>query len=156
MKKIISILAILSFTTGFSQKKTVKLKMNQFIPYCGGARPTPEMEAKLKNATPYANKKLIYISDKNKIDTVVTNAKGILNIKLAYGTYKFFEPWKYYQQIPYGEKERNIKMDCLVLEWAKSDMQITVGKKIVYDEYKLLYPICPYRFPCLINKHLPQ
>ena len=156
MKKIILILAILSFTTGFSQTKKIKLKMVQFMPYCGGMRPTPEMEAKLKIATPYANKTLIYISDKNKIDSIVTDSKGVLKLKLPYGVYNFFEPWKYYKQIPFGEKEKNIKMECLVLEWAKSDMKITVGKTVVYNEYKLLYPICAYRFPCLINKHLPQ
>jgi hypothetical protein len=94
--------------------------------------------------------------NKNKIDSVKTNAKGVLNVKLSFGTYKFFEPWKYYRQIPYGEKESNINMECLALEWEISDMKITVGKKIVYDEYKLLYPICSYRFPCLINKHFPQ
>ena len=130
--------------------------MVQFMPYCGGVRPTPEMEAKLKIAVPYANKKLIYVSDKNKTDSIITDSKGVLKLKLPYGVYNFYETWKYYQQIPFGEKEKNIKMECLVLEWAKSDMQITVGKTVVYNEYKLLYPICPYRFPCLINKHLPQ
>jgi len=156
MKNIFLILSITTFLTGFSQKKIVKFKMTQYISYCGGAKPSPEIVTKLNAPVPYANKTLIYVSDKNKIDSTVTNAKGVLNIKLAYGTYKFFEPWKYYKQIPYGEIESNIKMDCLVLEWAKPDMQITVGKKIEYDEYKLLYPICSYRFPCLINKHLPQ
>jgi hypothetical protein len=156
MKNIFLILSIASFLSSFSQKKTVKLKMTQYIPYCGGAKPSPEITTKLNAPVPYANKTLIYVSDKNKIDSVKTNAKGVLNLKLSYGSYKFFEPWKYYRQIPYGEKESNINMECLALEWEIADMKITVGKKIVYDEYKLLYPICSYRFPCLINKHFPQ
>ena len=84
MKKLILILAILSFTTGFSQTKKVCVKIAQFIPYCGGARPAPEMEAKLKIATPYANKKLIYVSENNKIDTITTDKNGCLKTKSSF------------------------------------------------------------------------
>jgi len=155
MKKIILILAILSFTTGFSQIKKVSVKIAQFIPYCGGARPTAEMEAKSKIATPYANKKLIYVSEKNKIDTITTDKNGYLKTQLPQGKYNFFEPWKYYKQIPNGESESNIKMDCIAIEWAKADLVITVTKNITVVN-NLIYPACAYRFPCLINKHLPQ
>ncbi len=155
MKKTILILAILSFTTGFSQTKKVCLKIEQFIPYCGGARPTHEMEAKLKIATPYANKKLIYVSENNKVDTITTDKNGCLKTKLPQGKYNFFEPWKYYKQIPNGETESNIKMDCIAAEWAKADLIIIVAKKNTIVN-NLIYPACAYRFPCLINKHLPQ
>jgi hypothetical protein len=155
MKKTILILAILSFTTGFSQTKKVCVKIEQFIPYCGGARPTPEMEAKLKIATPYANKKLIYVSENNKVDTITTDKNGCLKTKLPQGKYNFFEPWKYYKQIPNGETESNIKMDCIAAEWAKADLIIIVAKKNTIVN-NLIYPACAYRFPCLINKHLPQ
>lgn len=155
MKKIIVIISILSFTSGFSQTKKVCVKIAQFIPYCGGARPSPEMEAKLKIATPYANKKLIYVSENNKIDTITTDKNGYLKTKLAQGKYNFFEPWKYYKQIPNGEPESNIKMDCLAIEWAKPDLVITVAKTNTVVN-NLIYPACPYRFPCLISKHLPQ
>ena len=155
MKKIVLILSILSFTTGFSQTKKVSVKIAQFIPHCGGARPTPEMEARLKIAVPYANKKLIYVSENHKVDTVTTDKNGYLKTKLPQGKYNFFEPWKYYKQIPNGEPESNIKMDCLATEWAKADLTITVAKKITVIN-NLIYPACAYRFPCLINKHLPQ
>ena len=155
MKKTILILAILSFTTGFSQTKKVCVKIEQFIPYCGGARPTHEIEAKLKIATPYANKKLIYVSENNKVDTITTDKNGCLKTKLPQGKYNFFEPWKYYKQIPNGETESNIKMDCIAAEWAKADLIIIVAKKNTIVN-NLIYPACAYRFPCLINKHLPQ
>ena len=113
------------------------------------------MEAQQSLAVPYANKKLIYVSDKNKIDTITTDANGYLKIKLKVGTYRFFEPWKYYKKIPHGENESNIKMDCIALEWAKADLQIAVSKTTVITN-NLIYPVCPYRFPCLIKKHLPN
>ncbi len=125
------------------------------MPYCGGVPPTAEMEANLKNAVPYANKKLIRISGNNKIDTVTTDANGYIKMKYVAGKFQFFEPWKYYKQIPNGESSNNIKMDCIALEWAKPDVIINVGKKITTIN-NIEYVRCPYQFPCLIQKHLPQ
>ena len=52
--------------------------MTQYIPYCGGAKPSPEITAKLNAPVPYANKTLIYVSDKNKIDSV-----GMLSFRMG-------------------------------------------------------------------------
>ena len=94
-----------------AQSKRVKIKLVQFIPYCGGARPTPEILKATQEEVPYANKKLIFISTKGKIDTIFTDSNGFINKKLFCDTYKFFEPWKYYKKIPYGFPENNIQMD---------------------------------------------
>ncbi len=139
-----------------AQSKRVKLKLVQYIPYCGGARPTPEILKASQEEVPYSNKKLIFISSKGKVDTVFTDANGIVNKKLPCGTYKFFEPWKFYKKIPYGIPENNIQMDCLKEEWTKEDLKITVSKKSTLIENNLKYPACPYKFPCLITKHLPR
>lgn len=155
MKYILLVLSIIFFTNCFSQTKKVKLKITQIVAYCGGAKPSPEMEAQQKIPVPYSCKKLICVSDKNKIDTVKTDSKGYLKKALAPGIYSFFEPWKYYKQIPNGEPESNIKMDCLATEWAKPDMQITISKTITVINNLENKP-CAYRFPCLISKHLPQ
>lgn len=155
MKQLLSILFVLSFVTYFSQTKKVSVKIKQFMPYCGGVAPTAEMEANLKVPVPYANKKLICVSSKNKIDTITTDANGFIKMKLSNGKYHFFEPWKYFKQLPNGESSNNIKMDCLATEWAKPDIIITVGKKITTIN-NIEYVRCPYQFPCLIQKHLPQ
>jgi hypothetical protein len=155
MKKVFFILSILSFTALFSQTKKVKIKLTQTVPYCGGARPTPEMEAQQKIPVAYANKKLICISATHKIDTLTTDVKGYLITNLTIGTYNFFEPWKYYKKNPTDENENNINMDCLSKEWTKPDLIITVSKKIKLIN-NIEYKICPYRFPCIIERHLPQ
>lgn len=139
-----------------AQSKKVKLKLVQYIPYCGGAKPTPEILKASQEEVQYSNKKLIFISSKGKIDTIYTDTNGIVSKKLSYGIYKFFEPWKFYKKIPYGFSENNIQMDCLKEEWAKEDVKITVSKKATLIENNLKYPLCPYKFPCLITKHPPR
>ena len=152
---IIFLLLIFGLTIN-AQSKKVKLKLVQYIPYCGGAKPTPEILKSTEIAVPYAKKKLIIISTKGKIDTIITDKSGNIIKTLPYGTYKFFTPWKFYKTVPPGTKENNLQMDCLKEEWVKEDLKITVSKKTTVDVNNLKYPVCPHKFPCLINKHLPK
>ena len=140
----------------FSQARKTKIKIVQYIPYCGGARPNKEFPNTPNEGIAYANKKLIYISDKQKIDTLTTDKNGYLKLNLPYGTYFVYEPWKYYMKIPKGMDEQNLNIDCLKDEWAKEDMKITISKKTITVADNLKLPKCPYQFPCLINKHLPN
>lgn len=154
MKLLIIALMIPCFA--FSQSKKVKLKLVQVMPYCGGARPTEEMKKAAEVPVAYANKKLISVSDKQRVDTMLTDAKGYLITKLPYGVYTIYEPWKYYKSIPKGMQENNLQMDCLKEEWLKEDLKITITKKSTQVINNLKYPKCAHQFPCLINKHLPR
>ncbi|MES2761110.1 MAG: hypothetical protein V4677_02845 [Bacteroidota bacterium] len=156
MKLLYILFIIIFWGSAFSQTKKVKIKLVQYLPYCGGAKPTPEILKSTEKATPYANKKLILISDKEKIDTITTDKSGNVCKKLTYGTYKVYEPWKFYKRAPSGVVESNVKMDCLKEEWVKEDLKITVTKKSTLVENNLKYPKCAYQFPCLINKHMPR
>mgnify|MGYP000054726144 CR=1 FL=1 len=146
---------LISFSS-FSQAKKVKIKLIQYLPYCGGARPNQEANNTPNKSVVYANKKLIVLTDQNIIDTVTTDKSGYIKVTWAYGTYKLFEPWKYYQKIPSGQDVKNINMDCLKEEWKKEDLKIVVSKKTTTVANNIILIKCPYQFPCLINKHLPQ
>lgn len=154
MKIIVFCFLLLFSFSLISQSK--KIKIVQFLPYCGGAKPNRDLQNTPNKSVAYANKKLIIVSDKQKIDTFMTDKNGYLKLKLPFGTYSAFEPWKYYHKIPKGMQESNLNKDCLKEEWSKEDLKITISKKTttVVDNLKL--PKCSYQFPCLINKHLPQ
>lgn len=155
--KISFVCLLLAFSFSlFSQSKKTQIKLVQYLPYCGGAKPNKDLQNTPDKSVAYANKKLIIVSDKQKIDTFLTDKNGYLKMNLPFGTYLAFEPWKYYMKIPKGMSESNLNMDCLKEEWAKEDLKITISKKTttVVDNLKL--PKCSYQFPCLIDKHLPQ
>lgn len=154
MKLFLLALMIPCFT--FSQSKKVKLKLVQVMSYCGGARPTEEMKNAAEIPVAYSGKKLISVSDKQRIDTLFTNAQGCLIKKLPYGTYTIYEPWKYYKVIPKGMQENNLDMDCLKEEWLKEDLKIIISRKSTQVINNLKYPKCEHQFPCLINKRLPR
>jgi hypothetical protein len=156
MKKIsICFLLLFSFSL-FSQSKKSKIKLVQYLPYCGGAKPNKDLNNTPNKSVAYANKKLIFISDKQIIDTIITDKNGYLKCNLPNGIYNFYEPWKFYKLIPKGFQENNINMDCLKEEWAKEDLKMSVSKKTVSLANNLIYPKCTYQFPCLIKKHLPN
>ncbi len=156
MKTVYTCLLILSSLSFFSQTKKVKIKLVQYIPYCGGAKPTAEIQKAVAKPVSYSNKKLIVISNTQKVDTVLTDKNGYFVKILSYGNYKVYEPWKYYNQIPKGISADNLNADCLKQEWVKEDLRISVSKKGVFIDNEMKYPKCPYQFPCLINKHLPR
>jgi hypothetical protein len=156
MKTIVLILAIATLSNCLAQtKKPLKFKLTQVQAYCGGVHPSPEMEAELKKPMPYANKTLIRVSDKNKVDTITTDANGYIIAPTKIGKYNYFEPWKYFKQIPNNEPESNIKMDCIKSQWACPDLVLTVAKKTTLVN-NIEYQKCPHSFPCLIKRNYPQ
>lgn len=156
MKSFFILILLLVNISLFSQVRKSKIKIVQYMPYCGGAKPDKELKNTPNKGISYCNKKLIYVSDKQRIDTLTTDKNGYLRFNLPYGTYFFYEPWKYYMKIPKGFDESNINKECLKEEWVKEDMKITISKKTITVVDNLKLPKCPYQFPCLINKHLPQ
>lgn len=141
----------------FAQKQTVAFQIKQTHPYCGGARPTPEIEAAAREPQPYAGQKLFIISDKGKKDSLVTDAEGNFKTDLKPGVYKVYEPWKFHKRTPNGEPLSSYNKECLKKEWAKEDMKITVpakGKPEIADH--LAQGKCSWQYNCLEKKVLPE
>ena len=157
MKKIIFFIAVLQSFVSLGQKISIKHEMLQLRPYCGGARPTKEMEEQGRTSQPYANLTLIYKSDKGKIDSVKTDGKGFLIANLKPGTYKFFEPWKYYKKTPDGSPFSSYNKTCIEGEWKKEDLKITVaakGNPIIKNNITVAK--CFWDNDCLLQKHMPE
>jgi hypothetical protein len=144
------------FFPSFSQDKKVRIKLIQYLPYCGGVKPQQNLKNTPNKSVVYAYKKLIVFNDQGIIDTVTTDKSGYLKVSWAYGTYKLFEPWKYYKTLPKEQDENNIDMTCLIEEWSKEDLKIVVSKKTTTVANNIILLKCPYQFSCLIKKNKPQ
>jgi len=146
----ISLLLLLSLSV-VSQTKKTRIKLVQYLPYCGGANTTKDLKNTPNKSVVYANKKLIVIYDEH-IDTVLTDKSGYLKTTWAYGTYFLFEPWKYYKQIPKGYFEQNLDMNCLKQEWLQEDLKIVVSKKTITVANNMMLLKCPDEFACVKGK----
>lgn len=152
----LSFLFFISSLTSCAQKKLVSKKIEYTEPYCGGARPTPEMEEEAEKPKPYAAKTIIFINESGKIDSAKTDANGVFKKKLSYGKYNVFESWKYYKKTLNGTPIGSFDKNCIESEWKKQFMTINCSKKSVNIESKepiILY--CDYNTPCILEKHMP-
>ncbi|MCC6370269.1 MAG: hypothetical protein IT236_04615 [Bacteroidia bacterium] len=143
----------------FGQKKAVTVKLNYYQPYCGGARPSRDMEAEAQKPKPYANYMVIIVSDKGSVDSVKTNIEGEIKTKLKPGTYKVFEKWRYYKSTPDGNAVANYDKECLKTEWGKETGVITVTKKTSgFTETNNIVFDCAWKLPCLREdkKFMPE
>jgi hypothetical protein len=139
-----------------AQKKTLSQKITCMQPYCGGARPTPEMEADAQKLKPYAKKTIIIISSTGKVDSVKTDKDGGIKKSLKYGTYKFFEAWKYYKKTPDGTDISIYDKACLELEWKNEFKIVTVEKAKISEEEKYQINLkCPWSLPCILEQNIP-
>jgi hypothetical protein len=137
-------------------KKELSLKLTYTSNYCGGARPTEEMENGASKPRAYADRSVIIISEKGKIDSVRTNSEGVLKKKLRAGSYKLFEPWRYNLFTPENLPIDAFDRECLKNEWQKQMFQVTISK----EEVKTISvtPIiffCPWAAPCLLQQEVP-
>lgn len=142
--------------TTCAQKKVVTITVNFTRPYCGGARPTPEMIKAASEPRPYANKTLVWVSEKGKADSAKTNEKGILKLKAAKGTYKLYEAWRYYQKSPNNGVMTQYDTECLKVEWKKECYSIVVGNKITVNEISQIIEFCAHAQPCLKDENIIQ
>ena len=152
MKALYVSLLLLIGVTAFSQAKKVRIKLVQYLPYCGGAATTKDLKNSPNKSVVYANKKLIAVSG-DRIDTITTDKSGYIKTTWLYGTYLVFEPWKYYRKIPKGFSELNLDMACLQNEWTKEDLKIVVSKKTTTIANNMIFLKCPDEFSCLLNKN---
>jgi hypothetical protein len=153
-KLLIAFLFLCLFS--YSQKKKVTAKITYREPYCGGARPTEEMVAESQKQKNYSGKMMMLVSEKGKIDSAKTNEQGELKFKLKKGTYKLFEPWRYYLNTPNGGDANDFNLDCLKQEWEKEAYLIVVTKKEIKIAPRTeIVAFCPSEVPCIKDSERP-
>lgn len=146
----------LSSFLAFAQKKAVVITMTYREPYCGGARPSPEMEEAAQKARPYARKKMILVASNGKASSIKTDVNGILKLKLQPGVYRVFESWRYAHKTPKGMPLNNFDAECLKTEWQKETMLITVSAEKTFSEVKNeIITFCPWNLPCMVESFRP-
>ena len=146
------------FFTAFTSNAQVRVIRDTLFyiqPYCGGARPTPEIEAESRKPKPYANRTMIIISDKQKVDSVKTDQYGAFKLKLKKGKYKMYEAWKYYKSTPTGDPLSSYDKVCLENEWKKDCMNIKISRSSISIDSCILIEHCPWNVPCISEQHLP-
>lgn len=128
-------------------------------PYCGGARPSKQMEADAQKAKPYANKMVILVSATGKVDSVKTKNDGTFSAKLKPGTYKLYEAWRFYKLSPAADNLSNYSTECLKNEWTKNICLLTVTKQnFSIKEINPITAWCDWNRPCLKEekKQMPE
>jgi len=139
-----------------SQSVIVNRKISGIVPYCGGARPTKEMQEQAQRPHPLRNYLLVLVDAKGRTDTVRTNADGQLVKKLRQGQYTLFEPWRYYRRTPGGEPLNIYNDSCLKEEWKKEYAILIVRKKkIEVKGGTEITTFCPWSMPCLLESEMP-
>ncbi len=159
MKKIFLAFGFISVfaSSSIAQKKRVNISLEFYQPYCGGARPTKEMEAESFKPKPLVNRMLILVSEKEKIDSLRTDAKGIIRCKLKPGNYKLYETWRYYRVTPNSLPLIRFDKNCLEIEWKREVKSIAVTRNSVKIEHKnnIIIP-CDWKIPCITEKESLQ
>lgn len=155
-KKILLILISASAFISYSQKMAVTGQINFKQSYCGGARPSAEILAQATKSKPYADKMVMIVSQKGKVDSVKTDANGTFKTTLKAGTYRVFEAWRYYKKATGGMLVGDFDAECLKKEWKKEIKEIIVTKKEtkVLDKNEIV-EVCPWDLPCIIDSHKP-
>lgn len=155
--KISLIITLLSSALlSYSQKKLVETQINFMQPYCGGARPSPEMLADAQKHKPYSNRTIIIVSSKGKVDSVKTNDSGLLKANLKIGKYKLFETWRYYKKATGGMLVSDFDKACLKTEWKKEIKEITItASETKVAEKNEIVEVCPWNLPCILESHKP-
>lgn len=153
----VSILTVLLFTVCVScAQKKLNSKITYIQPYCGGARPTPEIIAEAEKPKPYSNRSIIIISENGKVDSAKTDKNGMLKKSLKAGKYKLYEAWRFYKSTANGYPLSNFDKDCLSKEWQKEFRTVTVSKSKITEESKELITIhCDWSLPCTLENQLP-
>lgn len=140
----------------FAQKKNIVLELSYYEPYCGGARPTEEILAEAQKPKPYAGRKVILVAKSGKVDTLTTDARGKVKLKLKRGEYSLMETWRYYKKSFNGTPLEQYDMACLKTEWTKTIALLSVGRKETKINFtNELHNYCEWSSPCLLEAHTP-
>lgn len=150
--KLIFCLLLFTGTVSFSQKYTVSLTVTYIEPYCGGARPSPEMEENARTPKPYSLQTIYLVNSKGKKIKAKTDADGKLNIKLNLGTYKLYENWRCCKGTPNGQPKKNFNQECLQAEWKKEFAVVLVtAEKSDLKETNGIVKACDWNTACLLD-----
>lgn len=136
-----------------AQKVRVEISVTCTRPYCGGARPTEEMEKDAATPKPYGGAAFIWRSESGKVDSARTDADGKLHLKLKKGKYKIYEAWRYRLHTPNNLPFESFDKDCLKQEWEKMAFVVTVTKKTYtcVPQQAIVIP-CDWSLPCLTEE----
>jgi len=87
-------------TVAVNKKESISVKFEEIVSgqafyrlsYCGGARPTPEMEAEFRKEYPLINQKirLVQAQKPDKILEITTDGKGVFAAGLAPGVWNYY------------------------------------------------------------------
>lgn len=160
MKNILFFAFFLTFcTNSFAQKLNVQLKFVYKQPYCGGAKPSAEILAEAEKERPLA-KHTFYVYQKGKcIDSIKTDDNGLANINHKAGSYSLLEAWKHFKKTPNGNPINEYDKTCLKQEWAKPNYKLTITTATNFKldvAQEVIKGVCFYKYPCLIERHMPQ
>jgi len=151
----IVILSAIMGTACQSQKK-VSISINYLQPYCGGARPTEEMEADAQTPKPLKNTALVLLDAAKKAKTVKTDEQGKLNLHLKPGHYELMEVWRHKKTTPNGSEISLFDKNCLLEEWKAILQTIDISKSDVKTEEKyMIIQYCDHSIPCMLDSFKP-
>lgn len=162
MRQLFFILIFLVFAEQLmlAQKLPVTFTVTFIQPYCGGARPSPEMEERAQTPQPYSNKTIVLRNGKGKCLRVKTDSNGVVVTRLKAGEYKVLEVWRAGKKSPDGQSKQRYDSDCLKQEWNKELAVLTVilGSVNYQVTNGIILP-CDWNTPCLLEKfrsHPPE
>lgn len=153
MKKLNLLLLVLLPLFVAAQKITVKIEIKHHKAYCGGMRPSEEMEAELSKLKPLANTKFIIVRNKKIVKTLTTDSEGVLSCRLKKGDYKIYEAWRYNLETPNNLDPSSFDKNCLITEWEKVYGNLHVEKRntAFFENYAIYLP-CDWQLPCLTTE----
>ncbi|MDX2173320.1 MAG: hypothetical protein SFY56_09380 [Bacteroidota bacterium] len=160
MKNTLLFLVFLTFCSSvIAQKYNVQLKFVFKQPYCGGARPSAEILSEAEKERGL-DKHTFYVYKKNKcIDSVKTDDNGIANLNIKCGSYTLIEAWKHFKRTPDNNSIKEYDKACLKKEWKMPNYKLFIKteKDFKLDLLKeVIRGICFYKYPCLLQRHLPE
>lgn len=128
-------------------------KMQIVHDYCGGARvveedPSPKPYPAPQGTTLYVRRGGSAIDKTTVIDSVTCDTAGNFKMKLAPGTYGFYEKWKTEHFVmPANTQFETWDTACYRYNYNKPDFQLTVKAKMK-DVKITLYRHCSWSRPC--------
>lgn len=148
---------------GCVSAQKARLQINYKQPYCGGARPSPEILQNAELAKPYSSKTVFIVSENGRSFSATTSSLGIIERKMKPGTYYLFEAWRFKKTTPDAAPLTDYELTCLQQEWKKPVGSFVVGlSKTTKDTgavatFVIELP-CPWQSPCLKDgkRHLPE
>lgn len=152
-----NILHFLSIFLLFSCKtQKTEIEFSVLNPYCGGAKPTEEMEKEAQTLKPYANKKVYYKSDNGETGVIETDENGRGKLKVKDGKYYFYEEWRYNKKTPNDLPAEQFDETCLKAEWNVPHASAEAkGGKLTFITNDPFINYCEHQYPCVKGEHLP-